>query len=102
MIQAIINRTGSLFLASDSNRVPLLTNFTIMVIGNNWEGFPFLFALCLAASLVIWLFVDVKKGRKDALQWAEERVSASKRHKEDFRDSGEETGDMTSVESKTS
>ena len=22
--------------------------------GNNWKGFPFLFALCTAASLVIW------------------------------------------------
>ena len=22
--------------------------------GNNWKGFPFLFAMCAAASLVIW------------------------------------------------
>lgn len=22
--------------------------------GDNWKGFPFLFALCVAASLVIW------------------------------------------------
>ncbi len=22
--------------------------------GNNWKGFPFLFALCTSASLVIW------------------------------------------------
>lgn len=22
--------------------------------GDNWKGFPFLFALCAAASLVIW------------------------------------------------
>ncbi|KAG6815216.1 hypothetical protein H0H93_010565, partial [Arthromyces matolae] len=40
--------------------------------GNNWMGFPFLFALCAAASLVIWFGVDVKKGRGDAQKWAEE------------------------------
>ena len=38
--------------------------------GNNWKGFPFLFALCLVASLVIWLGVDVTKGRRDAVAWA--------------------------------
>lgn len=48
VIQAIINRTG-----------------------NNWMGFPFLFAICFAASLVIWLGVDVEKGRNDAQSWAE-------------------------------
>lgn len=40
--------------------------------GNNWEGFPFLFALCTAASLVIWFGVDITKGRRDAVAWAEE------------------------------
>jgi hypothetical protein len=40
--------------------------------GNNWKGFPFLFALCLCASIIIWFGVDVEKGRKDAVQWAEE------------------------------
>ncbi|KJA29632.1 hypothetical protein HYPSUDRAFT_125838 [Hypholoma sublateritium FD-334 SS-4] len=39
--------------------------------GNNWMGFPFLFALCFSASLVIWIFVDVEKGRKDATAWAD-------------------------------
>ncbi|KAF7432651.1 hypothetical protein PC9H_004593 [Pleurotus ostreatus] len=39
--------------------------------GSNWMGFPFLFALCACASIVIWLFVDVHKGRRDALAWAE-------------------------------
>ncbi|KAG6330357.1 hypothetical protein ID866_8731 [Astraeus odoratus] len=38
--------------------------------GNNWQGFPFLFALCTAASLIIWFVVDVKKGRRDAVKWA--------------------------------
>jgi MFS-type transporter involved in bile tolerance (Atg22 family) len=40
--------------------------------GNNWMGFPFLFALCTSASIVIWIWVDVEKGRRDAVRWAEE------------------------------
>ncbi|KAF9505822.1 hypothetical protein BS47DRAFT_1374249 [Hydnum rufescens UP504] len=52
VIQAIINHTGS-----------------------NWKGFPFLFALCAVASLVIWFFVDVKRGRRDAVMFAEKRRS---------------------------
>ncbi|KAG1831185.1 vacuole effluxer Atg22 like-domain-containing protein [Suillus subalutaceus] len=40
VIQVIINRTG-----------------------NDWQGFPFLFALCTAASVVIWFGVDVTNGR---------------------------------------
>ncbi|PFH44793.1 hypothetical protein AMATHDRAFT_10828 [Amanita thiersii Skay4041] len=40
--------------------------------GNNWMGFPFLFALCFSASLVIWFAVDVQQGRRDAVAWAEE------------------------------
>ncbi|RPD66777.1 MFS general substrate transporter [Lentinus tigrinus ALCF2SS1-7] len=39
--------------------------------GDNWKGFPFLFALCTAASLVIWFGVDVTSGRRDAVLWAE-------------------------------
>ena len=39
---------------------------------NNWMGFPFLFALCTAASIVIWC-VDVEKGRKDCRVYVEER-----------------------------
>lgn len=39
--------------------------------GNNWKGFPFLFSLCFAASLVIWLGVDHAKGRRDAVAWAD-------------------------------
>ena len=38
--------------------------------GNNWDGFPFLFALSLVASLTIWFGVDVTKGRRDAIAWA--------------------------------
>jgi len=39
--------------------------------GDNWKGFPFLFALCAAASLIIWFGVDVTKGRRDAVAWAD-------------------------------
>jgi len=52
VIQAIINHTG-----------------------NNWKGFPFLFAVCAVASLAIWFFVDVKRGRRDAVMFAEKRRS---------------------------
>ncbi|KAN0097165.1 Autophagy-related protein 22-like protein [Tylopilus felleus] len=37
---------------------------------NNWQGFPFLFAICTASLLVIWFGVDVEKGRRDAVRWA--------------------------------
>jgi hypothetical protein len=40
--------------------------------GDNWKGFPFLFALCASASLVIWFGVDVTKGRRAAVAWADE------------------------------
>jgi MFS-type transporter involved in bile tolerance (Atg22 family) len=39
--------------------------------GNNWMGFPFLFALCFSASMVIWFGIDVTKGRRDAVAWAD-------------------------------
>ncbi|THH21372.1 hypothetical protein EUX98_g8398 [Antrodiella citrinella] len=43
--------------------------------GNNWKGFPFLFALCFLASATIWFAVDVPKGRRDAVRWAEENIN---------------------------
>ncbi|KAI0775859.1 MFS general substrate transporter [Trametes elegans] len=43
--------------------------------GDNWMGFPFLFALCTAASVVIWFGVDVTTGRRDAVAWAERHRS---------------------------
>ena len=39
--------------------------------GDNWKGFPFLFALSATAGLVIWLGVDVAKGKEDAMAWAD-------------------------------
>ncbi|KAI0923332.1 hypothetical protein AcV5_008912 [Taiwanofungus camphoratus] len=39
--------------------------------GDNWKGFSFLFAMCTAASLIIWFGVDVASGRRDAVAWAE-------------------------------
>jgi len=53
VIQAIINNTG-----------------------NNWMGFPFLFAICTAASLVIWFGVDVEKGRRDAVAFGQSHRAA--------------------------
>lgn len=41
--------------------------------GNIWHGFAFLFATCLVPSLVIWLTVDVREGRRDAERWAAEQ-----------------------------
>ncbi|KLO05189.1 MFS general substrate transporter [Schizopora paradoxa] len=48
--------------------------------GNNWKGFPFLFALCMAASLVIWFCVDVEKGRRDAVAFAKAHRSTDGTH----------------------
>lgn len=43
-------------------------------------GFPFLFALCACAGLVIWFAVDVEKGRRDAVRFAREHRSADGTH----------------------
>lgn len=59
--------------------------------GNNWDGFPFLFALCASASLVIWFGVDVRKGRRAAVRWAAERREASTAAHSDDMD-GESSG----------
>jgi hypothetical protein len=45
----------------------------ISASGNNYTGFAFLFALCTAATLLLVIFVDVKKGRADALDYAERK-----------------------------
>lgn len=47
--------------------------------GDNWQGFPFLFALCAAASIVIWFGVDVERGRRAAVRWAQEQREAGAR-----------------------
>ncbi|ORY22173.1 autophagy-related protein 22-like protein [Naematelia encephala] len=42
--------------------------------GNNWSAFIFLFVDCLLAATVIWFFVDVRKGRAQAIAFSiEER-----------------------------
>ncbi|KAI0311736.1 autophagy-related protein 22-like protein [Amylostereum chailletii] len=46
--------------------------------GDNWKGFPFLLALCVSASAVIWCGVDVTKGRRAAVRWAEGRRAAGR------------------------
>ncbi|KAG2141648.1 autophagy-related protein 22-like protein [Suillus cothurnatus] len=52
---------------------PNVIQIIINKTGNDWQGFPFLFALCTAASVVIWFGVDVTKGRRDAVRWAAEQ-----------------------------
>jgi len=47
----------------------------INATNNNWLGFPFLFAICTAASIVIW-FVDVDKGRASCRKFEHERKEA--------------------------
>jgi hypothetical protein len=52
---------------------PTVIQAIIDKTGNNWKGFPFLFALCTTAVIVIWCGVDVTKGRRDAVKWAAEK-----------------------------
>ncbi|KAK7470043.1 hypothetical protein VKT23_001480 [Stygiomarasmius scandens] len=63
--------------------------------GNNWMGFPFLFALCTCASIVIWFAVDVNKGRRDAVAWAEDIRKAQEALGQD--DSSGDLGDVMKV-----
>jgi hypothetical protein len=55
--------------------------------GNNWMGFPFLFALCMCASLVVWFGVDIEKGRRDAVAWAEDIRKGQEFEEEDIHGS---------------
>ncbi|KAA8563641.1 hypothetical protein EYC84_011664 [Monilinia fructicola] len=60
-------------LSDQMSSKPLLT-----AQNNNWMGFPFLFALCTLASIIIW-FVDVDKGREDCRMYVEERKAVHER-----------------------
>ncbi|KAG2115813.1 autophagy-related protein 22-like protein [Suillus discolor] len=62
-----------LFNRASSMVGPNVIQVIIDKTGNNWQGFPFLFAMCTAASVVIWFGVDVTKGRSDAVGWAAEQ-----------------------------
>ena len=59
---------------------------------SNWEGFPFLFALCVAASLIIWFGVDVQTGRRDAVRFANEKRAGGA-----LADKGEKSAVSTSI-----
>jgi MFS-type transporter involved in bile tolerance (Atg22 family) len=52
---------------------PNVIQAIISKTGNTWHGFPFLFSICLTSGLIIWLAVDVPKGRRDAERWAAEQ-----------------------------
>ena len=41
--------------------------------GNSWDAFIFLFILCFSAALVIWVFVDMEKGRAQAVAFSIEQ-----------------------------
>ncbi|KAG2060272.1 hypothetical protein BDR06DRAFT_1002781 [Suillus hirtellus] len=62
-----------LFNRASSMVGPNVIQVIIDKTGNNWQGFPFLFAMCTVASVVIWFGVDVTKGRSDAVRWAAEQ-----------------------------
>ncbi|KAG1803157.1 vacuole effluxer Atg22 like-domain-containing protein [Suillus variegatus] len=62
-----------LFNRASSMVGPNVIQVIIDKTGNNWQGFPFLFAMCMVASVVIWFGVDVTKGRSDAVRWAAEQ-----------------------------
>lgn len=51
---------------------PNVVQTIINSTNNDWMGFPFLFSLCSAASIVIW-FVDIEKGRENCRKYVEER-----------------------------
>ncbi|KAN0083284.1 Autophagy-related protein 22-like protein [Elaphomyces granulatus] len=65
----ITNRTSSII---GPNVIQAIVNET----QNNWMGFPFLFAICTAAMIII-CFVDVEKGREDCRKFSEERKACS-------------------------
>ena len=49
---------------------PIVIQAIIDASGSNWMGFPFLFAMTFCAFVVIFFWVDVEKGRRDAAAWA--------------------------------
>ena len=58
---------------------PLVIQVIIDASGSNWMGFPFLFALCFCAFVVILFWVDVEKGRRDAAVWADMRSKVTEK-----------------------
>ncbi|KAG2357960.1 autophagy-related protein 22-like protein [Suillus spraguei] len=62
-----------LFSRTSSIVGPIVIQVIISKTGNNWQGFPLLFAMCTVASVVVWFGVDVTKGRRDAVRWAAEQ-----------------------------
>ncbi|KDQ17237.1 hypothetical protein BOTBODRAFT_30053 [Botryobasidium botryosum FD-172 SS1] len=53
---------------------PLIVQGIIGIRKNKWDGFAFLFFICLIACLIIAFRVDVQKGKSDAIAWAEARL----------------------------
>ena len=51
---------------------PNVVQAIINSTNNSWLGFPFLFAICTIASIIIWM-VDVEKGRQDCKEFVERK-----------------------------
>ena len=49
---------------------PYVCSAIIDRTGNSWDAFAFLFALCFCAAAVIWIFVDMEKGRAQAIAFS--------------------------------
>ncbi|ORY20995.1 MFS general substrate transporter [Naematelia encephala] len=66
----ITNRASSLI-------GPNVCSAIINRTGNSWDAFIFLFILCTCAALVIWVFVDMEKGRAQAVAFSIEQRGLS-------------------------
>ena len=62
-----------LFSRSGSIIGPNVIQVIINKDDNNWKAFPVLFAIGALGCLMLWLGVDVPKGRHAAAQWAAEK-----------------------------
>lgn len=64
-----------IFVSQSSIIGPNVIQAIINDTNNNWMGFPFLFAICTGALIVI-CFVNVEQGRADARRFLEDRKLA--------------------------
>ncbi|KAH9173293.1 vacuole effluxer Atg22 like-domain-containing protein [Lactarius sanguifluus] len=73
---AICSQFFGLFGLSNRSAAIIGLNVIQVIVdkkGNNWKAFPVLFVLSALGCLVVWLGVDVPKGRDAAAQWAVEQ-----------------------------
>jgi MFS-type transporter involved in bile tolerance (Atg22 family) len=63
---------------------------------NNWLGFPLVFALCFSGCFIIWFFVDIQQGKRDAVAWAESQRALTGERSLPVSSNIEEPGSPTS------